>query len=325
VVRFGDKDRHQVFIEPEGRGSVEVYPNGISTSLPLDVQVEFIHTIQGLERAKIIRPGYGIEHGLIDARELDHTLESEKVGGLYFAGQVNGTTGYEEAAAQGLIAGINAALKIKKKKPFLLKRSQAFAAVLIDDLTTKGTDEPYRMFTSRCEFRLSVREGNADTRLTPLGYKLGLVSEIDYQRMLEKKAKIEAQIKKLNSTWINFDHKRIKLADYLKRPRISYADIQKHLGEKEKETSVKNEVEIEIKYQGFLQREKIWLRELKNLDKIKMPKIDYRKISSLSKEVVYKLEKFKPTTLGQALGISGITPAAILSIYGFIKKKTKSS
>jgi len=320
VVRFSDKDRHQVFIEPEGRDFVEVYPNGISTSLPLDVQIEFIHTIEGLEKAKIIRPGYGIEHGLVEARELDPTLESANIDGLYFAGQVNGTTGYEEAAAQGLIAGINAVYKLKKKKPFVLKRSQAFIGVLIDDLTSKGVDEPYRMFTSRCEFRLSVRESNADLRLMPLGYKLGLVSRSDYQQMLDKKEEIEKQIKKLNSTRIYFDHKKITLSDFLKRPKVSYEDIQKHLGQRVNNKSIEKEVEIEIKYQGFLQREKVQLDELKSLDKIKIPKIDYKKISSLSKEVVYKLEKFKPATLAEALAISGITPAAILSIYSFIKK-----
>jgi tRNA uridine 5-carboxymethylaminomethyl modification enzyme len=323
VVRFSDKDSHQVFIEPEARDSIEVYPNGISTSLPFDVQIEFIHTIAGLEKAKVIRPGYGIEHGIIDARELDATLETKKIGGLYLCGQVNGTTGYEEAAAQGLIAGINAACQIKKRKPFVLKRSQAFIGVLVDDLTTKGTDEPYRMFTSRSEFRLSVRESNADLRLAPLGYKLGLLPKNDYQRMLERKAKIEEQIKKLNSTQIIFDHKKITLYELLKRPKVDYEDIKEHLGQTKESSGIKMEVEIEIKYEGFLKRERIWLKELKNLDKIKLPRIDYSKISSLSKEVVYKLEKFKPATLGQALQISGITPAAILSIYGFIKKKAK--
>ncbi len=325
VVKFADKDSHQVFIEPEGRDSIEVYPNGISTSLPFDVQIEFIRTIEGLEKAKIIRPGYGIEHGLIDARELDATLESKKLPGLYFAGQVNGTTGYEEAAAQGLIAGINAAHQLKRKKPFILKRSQAFIGVLVDDLTTKGTDEPYRMFTSRCEFRLSVRESNADLRLAPLGYKLGLLPKSDYQCMLDKKAKIEELLKKLNSTQIIFDHKKITLFQFLKRPKVDYEDIKGHLDQDKENSGVKWEVEIETKYQGFLQREKIWLKELKNLDKIKIPKIDYSKVSSLSKEVIYKLEKFKPSTLGEALGISGITPAAILSIYGFIRKRKKSN
>jgi len=325
IVRFSDKDSHQVFIEPEGKDTVEVYPNGISTSLPFDVQKEFIHTIEGLEGAKIIRPGYGIEHGLINSRELDQTLESKKVGGLYFAGQVNGTTGYEEAAAQGLIAGINAFLELRKKKPFVLKRSDAFIGVLIDDLTAKGVDEPYRMFTSRCEFRLSVRESNADARLMPLGKKLGLVSKEDYQKMVEKREKIESQIKKLNSIRVSFNNKKVSLAGLLKRPKVSFKDVEKHLDEKIKDKGIKQEVEIEIKYEGFLRREKVWLNELKNLDKIKMPKIDYAKISSLSKEVVSKLEKFKPANLGEALRISGITPAAILSIYSVIKKRQAKS
>ena len=323
VVKFSDKERHQVFIEPEGKHSVEVYPNGISSSLPFEVQKKFIHSIEGLERAHILRPGYGIEHGLVDARELDGTLESEAISGLYFAGQVNGTTGYEEAAAQGLIGGINAALKVKEKKPFVLRREDAYIGVLIDDLTTKGVDEPYRMFTSRCEFRLSVRETNADIRLASFGKKLGLLGKGDYSRVLEKKKAIEEELKKLRSIKINFSGKRLTLFEILKRPKITYQDIENHLDRKIEDESVNREAEIEVKYEGFLRREKIWLGELRNLDRIKIPKIDYSKISSLSKEVVEKLKKFKPATLGQALRISGITPAAILSIYNFIKKKTR--
>lgn len=323
VVKFKDHSRHQVFVEPEGRDTVEIYPNGISTSLPFDVQLDFIHTIEGLENAVVLRPGYGIEHGLVEAKELYLTLESKRIDGLYFAGQVNGTTGYEEAAAQGAIAGINAALKVKKKKPFILRREDAFIGVLIDDLATKGTDEPYRMFTSRSEFRLSLRETNADIRLVPLAYKLGLLGKDDYDFILEKKQAIEKETQKLKTTKFIFDAKKISLSEALKRPEIEFSDIEKYLDSKIKNESIKREIEINVKYEGFLQREQIWLKELKNLDRIKIPQLDFSKIASLSKEVIEKLEKFKPTTLAQALRISGITPAAILTIYNFIKRRRK--
>jgi tRNA uridine 5-carboxymethylaminomethyl modification enzyme len=321
VVKFKDHPRHQVFIEPAGRSAVEVYPNGVSTSLPFDAQYDFIHTIEGLENAVILRPGYGIEHGLIDARELYPTLESKVIEGLYFAGQVNGTTGYEEAAAQGAIAGINAALKVKKKKPFILHRETAFIGVLINDLTTKGTDEPYRMFTSRSEFRLSLRETNADTRLVPLAYKLGLLEKNDYDFILEKKKMVEEQMQKLKNTKFIFERNKITLFEALKRPEVAFSDIEKSLDSQIKDENVKRELEINVKYEGFLQREQIWLRELNNLDKIKIPKLDFSKIPSLSKEVIEKLEKFRPVTLAEALSISGITPAAILTVYNFIKNK----
>lgn len=321
VVKFSDKERHQVFIEPQGRDSVEVYPNGISTSLPFDIQVKFIHTIEGLEKALILRPGYGIEHGLIDSRELLLTLESKKIEGLYFAGQVNGTTGYEEAAAQGIISGINAALKIKRKKPFILRRDQAYIGVLLDDLTSKGVDEPYRMFTSRSEFRLSLRETNADLRLGPYAYQLGLLSKKDYQLILDKRNQIDKGIKKMRSKKIIFDKKHMFLFEALKKPRVSFDNIAQYLEEEINDIGVKRELEILTKYEGFLRREKIWLRELRNLDRIKIPKMNYSQVPSLSKEVIEKLEKFKPANLSEALSISGITPAAILQIYNFIKRK----
>lgn len=321
IVRFTDKERHQVFIEPEGINTIEIYPNGISTSLPFDVQVDFIHSIEGLKQAVILRPGYGIEHGVIDSRQLDLTLESKAAGGLYFAGQVNGTTGYEEAAAQGLIAGINAALKVKNKKPFVLKREQAFIGVLIDDLVSKGTDEPYRMFTSRSEFRLSLRESNAGIRLAPCAYKLGLLDKESYRYIIDREQLTEKHIRELKNSKAVFSGKKETLLAILKRPGIGYDDIAQYLPEKVNDRNILMETEIRIKYEGFLHREKIWLRELKNLDKIKIPKVNYSDVPSLSKEVIEKLNKFKPLTMGEALRISGVTPAAILNVYNFIRKK----
>ena len=325
VIRFSDKDRHQVFIEPQGWNCVEVYPNGISTSLPFEVQLEFIHTIAGLEKASILRPGYGIEHGVIDSRQLHPTLESEKIEGLYFAGQVNGTTGYEEAAAQGIIAGINAGLRVKNKKPFILRRDQAYIGVLIDDLVTKGTDEPYRMFTSRSEFRLTLRETNVDLRLAPLAFSLGLINKKEYGLTLEKLNKIAELVNKSKQARVVIGKQKVTVFDALRRPGLEFKKFKKCLDSKLTNYSIEREIEILAKYESFLKREFAWQKELKNLDKIKIPKIDYSKVPSLSKEVAEKMKKFKPSTLGQALKISGITPAAILNIFNFIKKMKKLS
>lgn len=326
VVKFPEKEKHQVFIEPEGWTSQEVYPNGISTSLPFDVQVDFIHTIEGLENARILRPGYGIEHGLIIPTQLYPTLESKIISGLFFAGQVNGTTGYEEAAAQGIIAGINAALKVKRKPPFILKREEAFIGVLIDDLTKKGVDEPYRMFTSRAEFRLLLRESNADIRLADKAYQLGLINKEEYERIQEKKRRIEKEIENLKKTRIVFNGEKKSLYQILKMPQIDFEDVSPYLKEKIDDPLVKREIEINVKYEGFIKREASYAKELKEMDKVKIPSwLNFDEIPSLSREVKEKLNKFKPQTLAEALRISGITPAAVINIYNYLKiKKSKS-
>ncbi len=326
IVKFSQKDRHQIFIEPEGWESVEIYPNGISTSLPFNVQEEFIHSIKGLENAVILRPGYGIEHGLISPIQLYPTLETKLIQGLFFAGQVNGTTGYEEAAAQGVIAGINAALKIKKKKPFILSREQAFIGVLIDDLTLKGVDEPYRMFTSRAEYRLSLRESNADIRLASLGYKLGLVDKEDYEKAKQREEKIENTLKNLRTIKTTFGGKsdKISLFEILKRPETGLDDFKQLLPPEPIDDVLKREIEINIKYEGFIKRELANIKQLKNMDRIRIPKnIDFKKVPSLSREMVEKFNLIRPSTLGQALRISGVTWAAIVNVYNYMRGKGK--
>lgn len=322
VVKFPEKEKHQIFIEPEGWDSVEVYPNGISTSLPFDVQLDFIHTIEGLENAKVLRPGYGIEHGLIMPTQLYPTLESKLISGLFFAGQVNGTTGYEEAAAQGLIAGINAALKVKRKDPFILRREEAFVGVLIDDLTKKGVDEPYRMFTSRAEFRLLLRESNADIRLSDKAYDLGLIGKEEYEKIKEKQRRIEKEIENLKKIKIVFNGKKESLFKILKRPQIKFEDILPYIKKDIGNSLIKREVEINVKYEGFIKREASYARQLKEMGKVKIsPSLDYSSIPSLSKEIREKLSELRPKTLGDALRISGITPAAIVNIYNYLKAK----
>lgn len=328
IVKFKERERHQVFLEPQGLKTNEVYPNGISTSLPEDVQLKILHSIEGLENAKVVRFGYGIEHIVIEPTQFYPTLESKIIKGLYSAGQINGTTGYEEAAAQGLIAGINAALRIKKREPFVLDRSTSYIGVLIDDLTTKGTEEPYRMFTSRVEYRLILREDNADVRLSKMGYNLGLVNKRDYKKVEDKIEAVKKTIHFLKSKRLNsFNGVKLKknttLEELLRRPEVTIATL-KSLGHKELDKLnfvVAGGIEIEVKYKGFIERQLKDVEKFKNLEKIKVPEgLDYTIIPSLSREIKEKLVKFKPLNLGQASRISGMTPAAISMLMIYFKK-----
>ena len=320
VVKFPHHKKHQIFLEPEGLYTDEFYPNGLSTSLPEDVQMDFIHSIPGLENVKANRPGYGIEHDAIDSTQLFPGLETKLIRNLYLAGQINGTTGYEEAAAQGLIAGINASLCVKNKPPLILDRSTSYIGVLIDDLVTKGTNEPYRMFTSRVEYRLILREDNADLRLREIGYKLGLVRKKEYERIVEKKREIDTGINYLKKNRIKKNKKGLTLYQFLKRPEVKIGDIElSHLSK-----DALSEIEIEVKYSGFIQKQLTEVKSFKNIERIKIPKdLDYDKIPGLSIEIKEKLSDFKPINLGQASRISGITPAAILILMAHLKKYGK--
>ncbi len=337
IVKFSDKARHQIFLEPQGLQADKIYPNGLSTSLPEDVQSELIHSIEGLEEAKILRFGYGIEHTVVEPTQIYPTLETKLIKNLYLAGQINGTTGYEEAAAQGLIAGINAGLRIKNKEPLVLERCNSYIGVLLDDLTTKGTNEPYRMFTSRVEYRLVLREDNADLRLRKTGYELGLVTEEDYQKVQEKTMAIQAGISFLKTTRLNPTvkindnlktlktspiKKSVTLEELLKRPQINIRDLKAidHIHWDIPDFALR-QVEIEVKYSGFIQRQLKEVERFNNLERIKLPAgLDYAKISGLSREIKEKLNKFKPLNLGQASRISGVTPAAISILMVYLKK-----
>lgn len=337
VRRFPEKTRHQVFIEPEGYHTKEVYPNGIPTSLPLDIQIRMVRSIKGLESAEIMRPGYAIEYDYVNPVQINPTLETKRIGSLYFAGQINGTSGYEEAGAQGLMAGINAALKIKGEKPFVLDRSEAYIGVLIDDLVTKGTLEPYRMFTSRAEYRLMLREDNADLRLMEKGYKLGLVDSGDFNNLKHKKELIEEEFKRIREVkiqpspeiqdWLkklgtNPLKNKVTLKELLKRPEVDYRACSRlNLIRGDVPDEVIEQVEIQVKYDGYIQRQQQMIEKFKRLEGTKIPdSMNFCEIPGLSTEVKEKLNKVRPLSLGQASRISGITPAAISILMVYVKK-----
>ena len=339
ITRFADKDKHQIFIEPEGLTTHEVYPNGISTSLPFDVQLSIVRSIKGMENAHITRPGYAIEYDFFDPRDLKSSLETKFISGLFFAGQINGTTGYEEAGAQGLLAGLNAALYSQEKSSWSPGRELAYLGVLVDDLTTMGTKEPYRMFTSRAEYRLMLREDNADARLTEKGREFGLVDDARWAAFNEKMEQIALERQRLKQSWIHPQHaaltavntlvktplsKEASLEELVRRPEVTYADLMQitDLGPGLADQAAAEQVEIQIKYEGYIHRQQDEIAKQQRNEQTLLPQqFDYKAVKGLSNEVVVKLNQTQPQTVGQASRISGITPAAISLLLVYLKKQ----
>ncbi|MEY8263825.1 MAG: tRNA uridine-5-carboxymethylaminomethyl(34) synthesis enzyme MnmG [Bermanella sp.] len=336
VMRFADKSSHQIFVEPEGLSTHELYPNGISTSLPFDVQVEMIHSMKGFENAHITQPGYAIEYDYFNPQDLKHSLETKFINGLFFAGQINGTTGYEEAGAQGLLAGMNAGLRSLEKDAWYPRRDEAYLGVLVDDLITMGTNEPYRMFTSRAEYRLILREDNADLRLTQIGRELGLVGDARWAAFSAKREAIELETQRLKSTWVQPGSseaqqlqetiksplsREYSLLDLLKRPEVKYQHIGSLKGHPPEDKRVQEQVEIAAKYEGYISRQRDEIEQMRRYENTLLPAdLRYEKVGGLSNEIVQKLGEVQPETLGSASRIQGVTPAALSQLLIYLKK-----